>query len=496
MARTLVLLGIPLFVFHSSNSQWTIPRSIDSTTNERHVYPLIAIGPQRQIGIVCSDDAQRRKVILYLSTNNGASFSRSIIYECLPPDPNFGGTVVRRPDGLSFDSSGNISVLWRAEWRDELWNPQSSIFNLSRSTDSGSSFQSLWTRRQTYGIPLTSRLGRCPMIVDPQSNVHFMWDSSARRAPDFFKCIYTRFTGGNPSSRFDLQLPKPPSHLTEDMELDFAPTDSALHYVVNMKMSGLSRAFKLYYARLNQPFTTTPTLIPVDTVLGTSPSIGRLASRQLVILYGSGSGEVDSVLTARLVGDTLSPAFRLTSIPATRNTTKSLRSYRMNNYLVFGYANYPQEPGTAFYEFSDIRQAASDSAFFPGYLTPDFAIDSLGGKYIVMVRQNRLYLTKKDVVTSSPEINTSKPSHFALQQNYPNPFNPSTSIVYTVGQSTLVKLNVFDVLGREVASLVNERKNAGKHEVVFDASDLPSGVYFYRLTSQDFVGTKKMILLQ
>jgi len=88
------------------------------------------------------------------------------------------------------------------------------------------------------------------------------------------------------------------------------------------------------------------------------------------------------------------------------------------------------------------------------------------------------------------------PNKFELSQNYPNPFNPSTRIKYQVAINSQVSLKVFDVLGNEVATLVNEEKPAGNYEVEFNASQLSSGVYFYKLTAGSFTDTKKMILLR
>jgi hypothetical protein len=85
---------------------------------------------------------------------------------------------------------------------------------------------------------------------------------------------------------------------------------------------------------------------------------------------------------------------------------------------------------------------------------------------------------------------------FSLEQNYPNPFNPSTNIQYTISSNQFVKLKVYDLLGREVATLVNEEKSAGSYKVEFDASHLSSGIYFYKLNSGSFTETKKMILLR
>ncbi len=88
------------------------------------------------------------------------------------------------------------------------------------------------------------------------------------------------------------------------------------------------------------------------------------------------------------------------------------------------------------------------------------------------------------------------PSKFALYQNYPNPFNPSTKIKYQIPEVSFVTLKVYDVLGKEVAALVNEEKQAGNYEVEFNAINLPSGIYFYRLQTGNFVATKKMVLMK
>ncbi len=85
---------------------------------------------------------------------------------------------------------------------------------------------------------------------------------------------------------------------------------------------------------------------------------------------------------------------------------------------------------------------------------------------------------------------------FKLQQNYPNPFNPSTKISYSIKEEGLVTLKVYDVLGKEIATLVNENKPAGNYEADFNASQLTSGMYIYKLQAGDFISSKKMILLR
>ena len=94
------------------------------------------------------------------------------------------------------------------------------------------------------------------------------------------------------------------------------------------------------------------------------------------------------------------------------------------------------------------------------------------------------------------ESDDSLPSSARLEQNYPNPFNPVTLISYSLPQSQEVRLSVFDLLGREVARLVNRVQAAGEHQITFNAADLPSGIYIYRLEAEAASVTRKMILLK
>ncbi|HEY3251861.1 MAG TPA: T9SS type A sorting domain-containing protein, partial [Ignavibacteria bacterium] len=85
---------------------------------------------------------------------------------------------------------------------------------------------------------------------------------------------------------------------------------------------------------------------------------------------------------------------------------------------------------------------------------------------------------------------------YMLFQNYPNPFNPKTIINYELPITNYVKLVIYDISGREVKTLINEKQNAGRHNIDFDGANLSSGVYFYRLTADEFSETKKMLLVK
>ena len=94
------------------------------------------------------------------------------------------------------------------------------------------------------------------------------------------------------------------------------------------------------------------------------------------------------------------------------------------------------------------------------------------------------------------DFNFSIPESHELHQNFPNPFNPSTSIQYAISSRQFVSLKVYDILGNEIATLVNEEQPAGRYEVEFNAATLPSGVYFYQLKAGEYTAVKKMILLK
>ena len=107
---------------------------------------------------------------------------------------------------------------------------------------------------------------------------------------------------------------------------------------------------------------------------------------------------------------------------------------------------------------------------------------------------NYLFLNTSDPVFVNSEVTI--PDGFVLYQNYPNPFNPSTNIEFQIADGNFVSLKVYDVVGKEVATLVDEYKSAGRYEVAFNASNFPSGIYFYQMTAGALLETKKMILIK
>jgi hypothetical protein len=116
------------------------------------------------------------------------------------------------------------------------------------------------------------------------------------------------------------------------------------------------------------------------------------------------------------------------------------------------------------------------------FMITDLAYRQAGNKSV--------YLTKQFI------LQYALPTEFKLEQNYPNPFNPETRIRYQVSSISPVTLKIYDILGNEVTTLVNEQKELGYYEVDFNASQFASGVYIYRLQAGSYVSTKKMMVLK
>ena len=122
---------------------------------------------------------------------------------------------------------------------------------------------------------------------------------------------------------------------------------------------------------------------------------------------------------------------------------------------------------------------------------------SILGPYLIAGTNNGIWrISLYQLLTANKDEQSRLTNNFSLSQNYPNPFNPSTIINYSIPKSSFVSIKVYNVLGKEVATLVNEQKSAANYSVQFNGSDLSSGVYFYRMEVGGFVETKKLILMK
>ncbi len=138
------------------------------------------------------------------------------------------------------------------------------------------------------------------------------------------------------------------------------------------------------------------------------------------------------------------------------------------------------------------KEAKSNFSFF-GY-NKDLDYEKVIEKFTFL--GDPALTVKHPVTLSNIQYPSSHPESFVLEQNYPNPFNPTIVIAYQLPGQSIVTLKVFDVLGREVKTLVNDRQSAGLHSVTFNASNLTSGVYFYHLQAGSYSATKKLVFIK
>ena len=145
----------------------------------------------------------------------------------------------------------------------------------------------------------------------------------------------------------------------------------------------------------------------------------------------------------------------------------------------------------------DVYLDDNNSGFIVGSFSGSMEISDT--TIIALTTSTDLYIAKlnmnniSDVEDYTNELLLNK---FELSQNFPNPFNPTTKIKYQIAELSFINIKVYDVLGNEIAILVNEEKSAGEYEIEFNGSEFTSGIYFYQLRAGSFIQTKKMILLK
>jgi hypothetical protein len=182
-------------------------------------------------------------------------------------------------------------------------------------------------------------------------------------------------------------------------------------------------------------------------------------------------------------------------------TQGGLTAYSQMPFIVTFNSNHVIDPGL----FSSKVDFAAGSEPF-GASVGD--VDGDGKPDIQAANINAVSVFKNKVVSAPPGSSLatraseeSLPKKFSLKQNYPNPFNPTTNIVYALSEDAFVRLSVYDLLGQEVKTPVNENEAVGQRNAMLDASNIPSGVYFYHLTAvsnsgKNFTMTNKMVLMK
>jgi len=166
-------------------------------------------------------------------------------------------------------------------------------------------------------------------------------------------------------------------------------------------------------------------------------------------------------------------------------------------YVAFGEALGFMEipPNSGNYILMDVHGAGAQRSD-PKQGDPENYPHGFGPQGDVIRIYNFVRLVRDDSPNSIENDETDLPENFKLEQNYPNPFNPTTTISYSLLEENHTTFKIYNLLGKEVVTLIDERKQPGNYEITFDATEFTSGVYFYSLTSGSFSETKKMILLR
>jgi len=196
--------------------------------------------------------------------------------------------------------------------------------------------------------------------------------------------------------------------------------------------------------------------------------------------------------------DTEAPVSTVQSLDSLQTETEFTVSWSGNDDAsgIETYTVYVSRDGGEFTIWQD--ETTETSATFSGENGKTYEFISRSTDYVGNAEELRSEAdTRTEVqLSTSTEPSSGIPNQFVLEQNYPNPFNPTTTIQFGLPETGNVSLEVFDMTGRRVATLVNESKTAGWHTVTFDASNLASGMYIYRIQSGEFITTRKLILVK
>jgi len=227
----------------------------------------------------------------------------------------------------------------------------------------------------------------------------------------------------------------------------------------------------------------------VDAVGTTQPGYGTLFRSCWGSSYTANSGSQGNFSIVRITADDPVPV-ELTSFTALVSGNNVVLQWatatELNN---FGFEVERRAINSGYEKVGFVTGSGSTteprSYVFTDVKVPD-------GKYQYRLKQ--MDFSGSFNFSSEVEVEVHSPAVYALEQNYPNPFNPSTTINYSIAEASIVKISVYNMLGQEVALLLNELKEAGPHSLTFDASQLPSGAYFYKIETPQFKQVKKMLL--
>lgn len=473
LAIVFLFAGVLLSTNSYAQYQWSPPIPIDTS---RYPYAFggeMALDDSDNIYVTFSS-SQTNKLFVVRSSDRGTTWNQ---YE-------YAGTELSRiPRDIVVDHIGNVWLLWIS--RDDEF--ASAYVNLSRSTDSGKTFVTMF-----HSLAYADGFLYQKLAVDRQNSIYMLWDDVQ------FKI--TRFRYGDVAQRFDGEIPRdtfnigsyPALTVTKDYEVhcvwEGSYFDSVNEYHSHIFYSGSSDTGKTIEPGLR-----------VDTSSNSQPNFDvyhypALAVDSIGTIFISFTKEEQvNDRAIRLVmstdsGQSFTPPVFISGTDTAYSSLLCIDSQGGIN-ISWGVAYQGErhyrssDGGISFSLFSNIQNGLIElKAGKNGFL------------YATTGNDSGIAFTSTNIILSAED--DYEPNTFALFQNYPNPFNSSTTIRFSISKSTMVDLKVYDVTGREVSLLISKHLTPGSYNVSWDASNFSSGVYFVRLFDGHSFITRKIILIR
>jgi hypothetical protein len=382
-------------------------------------------------------------------------------------------------------SSSVVHVVWR-DLRDENYE-----IYYKRSTDAGVSWGA------DTRLTINNSWSISPSVAVSGSIVHIVWEEYRDGSSEIY---YKRSTNAGISWGADTRL-------TNYIDASEFPTIAVSDSVVHIAWRDYRNLnWEIYYKRSTDGGVSWGADIRLtnNTAQSVYPSVAVSGSTVHVVWYDS-PAENDEIYYKRSTDAGISWG---TDIRLTNNADISLYpsvavsssvvhvmwcDYRDGNWEI--YYKRSIDAGLSWGADTRLTNYSSDS-YRPSVAVSGTVVhvvwqDSRDGNYEIYYKRD-----PTGNPTGIKNITSEIPSSYSLEQNYPNPFNSMTNVKFQISNSGNVKIIVFDLLGKEIATLVNEQLAPGTYEVTFDGNNLTSGIYFYRLQTEEFINTKRMILLK
>ena len=455
-------LGAPSFC--ASCCQWTTPVLIDTTSLNllRQRFPAMALDHSGNIAVAWTEIRAGDgycQILVERSTNKGETWTRSVPY---------GYAYERYAHDIAFDRAGNLWLLWD----DSPAEFQPFFLNLSRSTDNGQTFTTLFSSR-AYAAPFFE-----PKIaIDSANNVFMLWDDL-----DF---KLTRFVQGNIAQRIDSYIPHDTLRVDFWCSLSLGPSTEVYAVWTGVRhISPGNDRVKVYCSASSdtgRSFLLTSRVDTTEVINSYStqhyPSSTVDSNGSLYIAYTREVGGVDSSSIMVTASSDHGSSFMapIQVIELGTNLDPTLCTDVQNSIDLLWSGN----EGAYFSRSTDSGQTFSVPQIIVAG-TPDIAGDHVGNLFAVFESAFRIAFARTNVLVVVPD----RPilaSQVELAQNFPNPFNGNTAITFNLTSSAVVKLAIYNMLAREIEVLVRGRVATGVHRIVWSPKEISSGVYFYRL---------------